>query len=244
MLRSSKELIGYVLHATDGSIGRVKDFYFDDEAWIIRYLIADTGTWLPGRKVLIIPDAVGKPEWVSHIFPVNLTKEQIKNSPSIDEEKPVSRQNEIELYEFYGWAPYWYTPGTAGQPGIPTPLPRPLVKREKFDPHLRSIKEVKGYHIHAIDNGIGHIDDFIVDDERWAIRYLVVDTRNWLPGKKVLIAPDWIERVNWEERKVNVTHDRETIKNSPEYDPTKSVNRECECRLYDYYGRPRYWENI
>ena len=242
MLRSSRELIGYVLNAKDGSIGRVKDFYFDDEAWLIRYMVADTGTWLLGRKVLIIPDMLCEPDWSRHIFPVKLTKDQIKKSPSIEKEKPVSRQNEIELLDFYGWAPYWATTGTAVQAAIPTLLPRSVIKRGKIDPHLRSIREVTGYNIHATDNGIGHVDDFIVDDKWWAIRYMVIDTRNWLPGKKVLISPDWIERVHWEERTVHINHDRETIKNSPEFDPSEPVNRECECRLYDYYGRPKYWE--
>jgi sporulation protein YlmC with PRC-barrel domain len=246
MLRSLKEVEGYTILATDGEVGSVEDFYFDDQYWTVRYLVVDTGGWLSGRRVLLTPLAVERPDWGTGTLPVALTKDQVENSPDIDLDKPVSRQREVGLHDHYGWAYYWAdlsTPATA----VTTPPPpamaeeRAETEREKGDPHLRSVDEVTGYDIQARDGEIGHVEDFIADDETWIMRYLVVDTRDWLPGKKVLVAPAWVRMVNWADADVHVDLLRETIKNSPEYDPAAPVNRAYEERLYDYYGRPRYW---
>ena len=241
MLRSIKSMFGYIILAKDGDIGKVHDFFFDDEKWTIRYLVVDTRYWLPGRKVLISPVALGQPDWDSMRFPVHLTKEQVENSPDIDTDKPFSRQQQIDLHTYYRWPPYWSIPI------IPPPLPisdttqETSVQRDKGDPHLRSTKEVTGYRIEATDGEIGHVEDFILEDKDWVIRYMVVDTKNWLPGRKVLISPQWIERVSWNEKKVHVDLSREAVENSPQYDEAAPVNREYEVRLYDYYGRPTYW---
>ncbi len=241
MLRSLQDLRGYILHATDGDIGEVDDFLFHDDDWTVRYLVVDTGTWLPGRKVLISPVALGHPEWETGRLPVNLSREAVENSPDIDLDRPVSRQREIELHNYYAWTPYWPSVemGDVG-PVIP---PANLVDTPgpKGDPHLRSVAEVCGYRIHASDGELGHVEDFIVEEGSWIIRYMVVDTRNWWPGKKVITSPGWITGIRWRDRKVCVNLSRETIRNSPEYDPAQPVNVEYEDRLYDYYGRPKYW---
>lgn len=244
MLRSVKSLIGYKIGATDDAIGSVDNFFFHDSSWIIRYLVVDTGNWLPGRKVLISPVAVEQPVTEVKMLPVSLTKEQVKNSPDINIDKPISRQAEIELYKHYDWTPYW----TAG--GLAAPITEPasgkkkqaaVAAKEKADPSLRDTQEVIGYHIHAIDGDIGHIEDFILEDENWIIRYLVVDTRNWLPGRSVLISPQWIEKISWSDSKVWIDLLKDQIKNSPKYDPSAPINQEYEARLYDFYGRPKYW---
>lgn len=246
MLRSIKNLTGATIGARDGEIGKVNSFLFDSESWVIRYLVVDTGKWLPGRKVLIAPMALGQPDWQSRVFPVNLTKEQIRNSPDIDTDKPVSRQREAELHTYYDWAPYWGTGyGIALPPGHRVEADRGAVAletAEQGDPHLQSTREVRGYHIHATDGEIGHVEDFIVSDEEWVIRYLVVDTGNWLPGRKVLIAPEWVRDIGWDEQEVWVDVAKESIENSPPYDETDPVNREYETQMYDYYGRPKYWK--
>jgi len=152
---------------------------------------------------------------------VHLTKKQIEDSPSLDSDKPVSRQFEEAYYGYYGWPWYWGGPYSWG----PSPFLvrdhegwQEVIHGEKtWDPHLRSTHDVTNHRIHAIDGEIGHVEDFIIDDETWAIRYLVVDTRNWWPGKKVLISPRWIERVSWNESKVFVNLSREKIRQSPEY---------------------------
>jgi hypothetical protein len=244
-----KGLIGYTLEARDGEIGRCQDFLFDDQYWTVRYMVADTRRWLPGRKVLISPISFDKPDWETQLFPVRLTQTQIKEAPDLDENAPVSRQYERSYHRYYGWPPYWAGDGlwgTAGHPGglygatAPEPV-REVSERESADPHLRSAEEVRGYHIQATDHEIGHVEDYIVDDVSWSIRYMVVDTRNWLPGKKVIISPSWIGFVDWGNRSVEVLLTREEVKESPEYDPLTPVNREYEVRLYDFYGRPKYW---
>jgi uncharacterized protein YrrD len=248
VLRSIKEVFGYQILATDGDVGKVDDFFFDDKTWTVRYLVVDTGGWLEGRKVLLIPAVLGEPKWEDRSFPVNITRDQVRHSPDVDLAKPVHRQHEIELHEYYSWVPYW----DSGVEGLMVPpiAVAPIVKekgrkkkkKEPGDPHLRSAREVIGYHIRAKDGEIGHVDEFIMEDALWVIRYLVVDTRNWLPGRKVLISPHWVDRLSWEEARVRVELDKKAIMNSPEYVPTAPVNRRYEERLYDYYGRPKYWD--
>jgi hypothetical protein len=246
MLRSIKELMGYKIEATDGEVGKIHDFFFDDEIWAIRYIVVDTGGWLKDRKVLLVPSAAGDPDWKNSTVPVRLTKEQVKESPEIDADKPVSRQAEVELHKHFDWTPYWIV----SVPGVVPPIPKEVkeeakkeAQKERVDPHLRSVKEVEGYHIQATNGGVGHVEQFIVDDTDWFIRYMVVDIRTRLIfWKKVLISPEWISRVSWTEVNVFVDLPKKIIKNSPEYNPSAPVNRQFEERLYDYYGRPRYWE--
>lgn len=245
MLRNIKNLFGYKIHAKDGIIGEVYDFFYDDEAWTVRYLVADIETWLLDRKVLISPEAFGQPEWELRYFPVKLTREQVKNSPDIDTHKPISRQHQIELHNYYGWPLYWHASGPYTIPPVPhiseMEPGKASNQEDERDSHLQSMREVKNYYIHAIDGEIGHVSDFLIDDKTWIIRYIVVDTGSWLPGKKILIAPLWIHKVCWEESKVYVDLPKEMIKNSPKYDPSIPVSREYEIALYEYYCRPKYW---
>ncbi len=247
MLSTAKTLKGYQLHALDGEIGQVKEFYFDDQHWTIRYLVAETGSWLASRQVLISPYALVSiiPEEGS--IAINLTKQQIEQSPDLDTNKPVSRQFENAYYGYYGWPLYWDGPYSWG----PYPYPeRPREKQQEITPleqgwdaHLRSTAAVLGHHIQALDGEVGHVTDFIVDDETWAIRYLIIDTHNWLPGKKVLVSPLWIESVSWLERKVFINLSRETIKRAPEYTEITLLNREYESGLHQHYNRAAYWVN-
>jgi hypothetical protein len=243
MLKSMTELMGYRMAATDGEIGKAHDFLFDDKEWSVRHLVVDTGRWLLGRLVLIAPQALGEADWESRRFPVSLTKDQIEKSPSADADKPVSRQHEIDLFRYYAWTPYWGggMMGLYTQPagvGVPEEAGKQV---DQGDAHLRSVRHVKGYYISAHDGEIGHIDDFIVEDETWVIRYVVADTRNWLPGRRVLVSPWWFKNINWADRKASTDLKRADIKNAPRYDPVAPVSREYEERLYDYYGRPKYW---
>ena len=249
MLRSLKALQGYTVVAKDGDIGKVYDFYFHDDTWVIRYLVADTGHWLPGRKVLLTTSALGRPNWAGFTFPVTLTREQVQKSPEIDTDKPVSRQQEAELHNHFGWPVYWMDPGDEAWPAPPpmTPVspatkPSEPLSEQHADPHLRSVREVTAYHIQASDGEMGHVEDFIVEDTLWIIRYMVVQAGKWFPAKKVLIAPEWLQKIRHSERKVDVSVTRESILNCPEFNPRAAVNREYEARLYDYYGQPAYWE--
>jgi len=254
MLRSVKELKGYKIEATDGDVGEVVQFYFDDDKWTVRYLVADTGGWLTGRNVLISPGALGKVDWNSRRLRVNMTRERVENSPGIDTERPVSRQHETAYHDYYGYPYYWTGPylwGPVAYPAYPplSPAGAPsavqeevaAASRQEEDVHLRSTQEVTDYYIEAGDGDIGHVEDFIIDDESWTIRYVVIDTRNWWPGKKVLVSPEWIRSVSWTDSKVHVDLSRDTIKNSPEFDPSAPVSRDYEKRLHNHYGRSEYW---
>lgn len=242
MLRSIKELRGYnIITKNRYIIGHVHEFYFDDQYWAVRYLVFDRGNWLLRRRVLISPVFLGKPDWNMRVFPLELTKKQVKKIYGIDRKKPVYHQHKVKLAKHYS-RPTVLTGPSKSMHEKNKQLKRSSKKKVKYDPHLRSTREVIGYRIHAMEGDIGHLDDFIVEDSSWIFRYLVVDTQNWLPGKKVLLAPNWSHEVDWEESKVRVNLNREHVKNSPEFDPSKPVNRELEVRLYDYYGRPKYWE--
>lgn len=245
MLSKAKTLKGYKLDSLDGEFGKVKEFYFDDQHWTIRYLVADTGNWLPGRQVLISPYALVAAIKAEQHLAVDLTKKQIEESPSLNSDKPVSRQFEEAYYGHYGWPMYWNGPYMWGvYPSIvrdPEERSKPTPGEKAWDRHLRSTDAVSGYEIQALDGEIGHVEDFIIDDETWAIRYLKVATRNWWPGKNVLVSPQWIERVSWSESKVFVNLSRETIKQSPEYTESSLLNRDYEVELFSHYQREGYW---
>jgi sporulation protein YlmC with PRC-barrel domain len=247
MLNSAKTLKGYKLHSRDGEIGSVKEFYFDDHHWTVRYLVADTGSWLTGRQVLLSPYALGAVDTAGKDIVVDLTKKQIEESPALEKHKPVSRQFEESYYGYYGMPMYWG--GMYGWGAYSFPV-RDRTKwkdsapgKAAWDPNLRSTYAVTGHHIQASDGEIGHVEDFIIDSESWAIRYLVVSTRNSWPGKKILISPRWIDRVSWNETKVFVGLSRDAIKKSPEYNEAALLNREYETNLHRHYNRPGYWDS-
>jgi hypothetical protein len=263
MLRNLKDFEHYKISATDGEIGQVKDFYVDDDSWVVRYLVVDAGSWLKSRKVLISPVSVMRPDWLAHTLRVSISRDQVKQSPDIDTHQPVSRQNEEQVLGFYGYPYYWQGTGMWGDDLYPYALspayagPRvsraePERQLEAYlrdertrhrndDPHLRSSREITGYDIHATDGDIGHVSGFLVDDETWAIRYLIVDTSNWWVGHKVLVAPPWIQGVNWGERSVTVDLSREAIRNAPPYDLKSDWQRDDELGLYAHHGRRGYW---
>lgn len=254
MLLSLNDIRGCDIKATDDEIGKASDFYFDDSAWVIRYLVVDTG-WIFGRKVLVAPDAVKGVDLKDDAVALSLTKKEIEEGPGIGTDLPVSRREEMALRQHYRWSNYWeiYPAGVGAAPLIP-PMgpgaagespeiaPKEAEMRERGDPNLRSAREVEGYTIQAKDGELGHVDDFIVEDGTWAIRYMVINTRNWLPGRQVVLAPDWAEGIDWAGRIVQVGMDRDTIKDSPTYDSDTPISREYEQAVYAHYGRKPYWE--
>jgi hypothetical protein len=245
MLVKAKTLRGYRLQSLDGPIGSAKDFYFDDRYWTIRYLVADTGNWLTGRKVLLSPYSLKGIDTVLEEISVHLTKSQIEGSPSIDADRPVSRQFEDSYYGYYGFPYYWGGPFMWGYYPHPQRDPNQWGVQEgkssDWDSHLRSTHSVSSYHLLASDGEIGHVEDFVIDDKTWAIRYLIVATNDFWPGKKVLISPQWIERVSWEESRVVIDLPRQTIKEAPEYTDGFLLTRDHEISLYGYYNRSGYW---
>jgi len=264
MLRRLHELLGYHINATDGEIGTVNDFYFDDQQWMIRYVVIDTGPWLFGRRLLVSTDVIGSIESLGELVNVNLTKEQVENSPDLDLEQPFTREQEIELHNYYGWPGYWTAMPLTGIAPMAPPVPIPVgttgaaaeayvaaesddavrptaADNRLLDPNLRSLNDVRGYYLEATDGDIGHVADFFAGENEWVIRYMEVDTRNWLPGKHVLVGIDWVTAIDWAARKVQVKVNREQVKNSPEYDPQAALDRAYESRLHEHYFFPTYW---
>jgi hypothetical protein len=249
MLIKAKDMRGLRLGARDGEIGKIKDFYFDDGNWVIRYLVADTGSWLVDRQVLISPHAVREIHSVpGRTVEVDLSRKQIEESPSIETDRPVSRQFEVQYYQYFNWPVYWSGPWEWGMTAVPgywgasgAEMP-PVSKEQGGDPHLRSGGEILHYTIQALNSHFGHVEDFILETQNWALRYLVVDTRNWWPGKRVLISPQWIGWVSWAEARVYIDLDRETVQRAPAYDPAAPLTRDYEKELFAYYGRVPYWE--
>jgi uncharacterized protein YrrD len=232
MLLNAKNLKGAAIVARDGAIGEIDDFYFDDEKWTVRYLVVDTGSWLFSRKVLISPISIEKADEGANQVIVNLTRDQVKDSPDIDTQKPVSRQHETAFMDYYGYPYYWGGPYLWGDAAFPATLSMPPAVKsqmaaaatarrreaeESCDERLRSVNEVNGYDIGAADGEIGHVDDFIIDDEDWAIRFIVIKTGGWLSGRKTLVAPRWIEGISWDESKMFVSLTRDQIASGPEY---------------------------
>jgi len=226
MLRSIKQLYGDKLGASDGEIGQVKDFYFDDQNWAVRYVVADTGSWLPGRQVLISPHSLGRLDQAGKVLRVNLTRKQIENSPSIESHKPVSRQYEEEYYRYFGWPYYWQGDGLWGLSGFPIlelpakPLPsEPATaigpQPERADAHLRSTQAVNGYHLQASDGRVGHVCDFMMDAQSWAIRQLVIKTGHRFSGQEVQIPTSKVDRISYPESTVFVNLTGEAVEQSP-----------------------------
>ena len=246
MLIKAKTLKGYKLDSKDGEVGKVKEFYFDDKHWTIRYLVADTGNWLTGRQVLISPYSLVSVNKVDENIGVNLTKKQIENSPALDTDKPVSQQFEEDYHGYYAWPTYWGGSDMWGDyPYIirdNKEFKATNQKKKSWDPHLRSSDAVIGNTIQAGDGDVGHVEDFIIDDLTWAIRYLVIDTSNWWAGKKVLVSPKWIDRISWDKKSVFVDLSCESIMKSPEYTDEILLTRDYESQLHRYYNRNIYWK--
>ena len=234
MRKNIDSMLGFSIMAIDGELGKVRDFYFDDENWTIRYMVVQTGSWLLGRKVLISFTSVKKVDFELSMFMVDLSCEQVRNSPDIDTEKPVCRQHEMELHEHYMLSPYWINSsesvlGMSSYPFTDGEVFEDEEDREEKpaasgeDQHLRSAKQVMGYLIHAVDGEIGHVKDFIVEINNWLITFFLVDTRNLLSGRKILLSTEKIERIEWADSEVYVSISRGDIINSPEFKLDKDL---------------------
>ncbi len=226
MLRSIKQLYGKKLEASDGDIGHVKDFYFDDQKWVVRYVIVDTGKWISGRLILLSPHAFGDLHQDGGVLLVNLTRQQIENSPPVESHKPVSRQYEEEFHRYYGWASYWDGGDLWGMGGFPGVLPLPSASapantagevHKDDDPHLRSTQAIVDYAIETEDGPIGKVTDFMMDNKSWAICHLVVETGHWFSGKEIVLSPDQIDRISYDDSTVFVSITKEAIQQAPEY---------------------------
>lgn len=231
--RVMKEIRGDAISARDGRIGSVKDVYFDDERWAVRYLVVDTGKWLPGRKVLISPASLAPAADDDDAIAANLTREQIEGAPGIDADKPVSRLYEEAHAQYFKYPYYWTGPYLWGHAPVPTPAlmaqaseegaESPAAREESAraearaaESHLRSTAEVVGYRIQASDGPLGHVEDLLVDNDNWAIDKMIVDTKEWLPGGHVLVSPSAVEGIDWHAREVRLRLTRAELRAASE----------------------------
>ncbi len=248
MLIAASAFTGFSIEALDGSVGHVKDLLFDDTTWKIRWLVIDTGHWLSGRRVLLHPSAISDIDHGAPALRFALTRAQIEASPDISQDEPVSLQMQHSLYAYYGWTPLWGA-SYFGANAIASPLSAPPyfgvelerdnretgLFADQGDPELRSAREITGYHLAATDGDIGHVDNLLIDDAAWGIRYLVVSTHNWWPGKQVLLSPFAVTGVTWAERRIAVDVTREQVKTSPTWDPVKMIDTYYQHHLHEHY---------
>ena len=264
MLSTATHLKHYAIHATDGIIGYVRDVYFDDHSWVVRYLVVETSGSLPVRKVLISPISVTRVDAMEHVLTLSITRQQVEDSPGIDTDKPISRGHERSVLGYYGYPNYWGAEGLWGagsfpsillnmsERGMATPPHRGAdIKRAQTiaeaglgsdaDIHLHSCREVAGYRIEAADGQVGQVKDFLLEELTWAIRYLVVNTSKWWSDHDVLVAVRWIHGVRWMDHTVTVALTCQAVKDSPAYDPERALDREQEAALFEHYGKAGYW---
>ncbi|MFN2329133.1 MAG: PRC-barrel domain-containing protein [Chromatocurvus sp.] len=234
-LRKLGDIEGYHLHARDGEVGTLRELYFDDRRWQTRYFVVETGSWLLGRDVLIVPSVVTGIDTEGKRLEVDLSREQIREAPPVETQLPVSQHYEQEYYRYYDWEPYWSGDPLFGPLPSASP-PGDQAPREPQNPHLRSSGEVLGYRILARDGEIGRVSDLVLEDTGWALRYFEVDIGNWLAGKYLLFAPAWIESIDWSTKDVVASLDREAIRTAPTYDPAQTISRDYELALYKHYG--------
>lgn len=251
--RSTSGLIGGKIESVDEEVcGKCRDFLFDDENWTIRYIVADTGSFLDRHEVLLSPFVFSNPEFGAYEsrLPTVLNKDWIEASPRLETDAPVSQQFEEELARHFNYPLYWSGAGLWGLSPYPTsevPSPDEMIRHEHEmeeirESRLRSCDEITSYRVFAGDEEIGKVDDFIVETKPWRIRYFVVDTGNWMRGRRVTLSPDWVDAISWTERVVRMDDFvRSVVEEAPTFDPATGINRDYEGALHDYYGRPRYW---
>ena len=227
MLHLAHKISGAAVRGTDGDIGTLEDFYFEEDRWTVRYLLVDTGKWFSGKRVLISPMSVSG-EWGRTGVPLSLTKDQVWNSPEFKEGDDLSPASESQILAYYGYPDYWGSASLWGSFDSPTALvtgvpvdAAPVAEKSGIDPegrNLRSVRKSTGYHLQARNGEIGHVDDFLIGEDSWRIRYLLVDTSNWIGGKSVLVGTDIVETVDRARGVLRVSDSREDIRLSPTYE--------------------------
>lgn len=253
MLHRMDKLIGLRIVASDGEVGSLHDLYFDNRRWAVRYLVVESGNWLEARKLLISPLAIESIDWDGGAVGVRLTRQQVRGSPDIDTQRPLSRHHEISYFNYYGYPDYMSGPllwGLTPFPVIPDDASLPLTTQaiadeaaahQPYESHLCSAADACGWQLQASDRSIGHVEDFILESGSWALRYLIVETSNWWNGRHVVVPVQWISRLDQDDSRVHVEVLSDDIRAAPEYDPAIELSRDYEIQLFGHYRRPGYW---
>ena len=250
MKLSLKEILGYNIETYDQVTGEIKDFLFDDEYWIIRYVDAGLGINLPDRRVLVPQTFLKETDWDTQNFKVTLSREGLATCPALDKFQPISRLYEEELNKHYRIANYWArnynSPNNEVDKMTHFNLPDQkfnaapkLIKENQMDTNLRSFNEILGYDILTPDGNLGCVEDLLIDSDNWEIISIILDTSKNQPwSKKVIIASTWIEEISYMDRQIKISLAIKEVENAPEYDPLAPVNEVLEKRFYNYLGKP------
>ncbi|GGD02692.1 hypothetical protein GCM10007216_36830 [Thalassobacillus devorans] len=261
MLYFASTLKNYNIQANDGELGKVKDLYFDDKKWTVRYLVADTRKWLPGKKVVVSPSGVKAVDTGEEVVHVENNKEDIRHNATLEEKQDFSYEKEMELSDTFGWKQYWAgeflwggyltpmdpveEPARAAEPQTTQEPPINDNVHDRKD-KLRSSESIKGEFKHGVVHGengkIGYIKDLMIDEGTWRIRYLLVDTSEWSTNERVLLSPDWLQSVDWLTNDFYIDLKLETIEDGPNYEKDQTVTKEFEEMIYRKYRKEPYWQ--
>lgn len=251
MILSIKDLFDYKLMTADGEAGEIKDALYDERDWVLRYVVVETGGWLSGRELLIPPSVLGAPDSARREFPVSMTRDQLSNSPPREAGEDITRRHEEDLYRYYGWEPYWVPEGAMGPlPGtvmVESPeeaaeTQTAVLEERHAEPRLRSIKDTLGFKVHGVDEDLGKVDNFLMDDETWDVRYVVLNTGGLFKSRRVPISVRWINNLDWENHALHLDLGKKDVHDSPDWDESLPLPRQYEVDLHSHYGRPGYWE--
>ncbi len=204
MYYTTETINGFRVMAEGGEVGRIHDCFFDESSRHIRYLVVRTGSWLLGRDVIIVPSHVRDLSLEDEQLTTDLTKDELKNSPDVDTEKPISRRREIEYLSYYGMPMYWGSMPGIPPTGAPTPPEAAPEDGDDTASELRSAREITGYALQSQDGPAGTIKDIVFSPETWAVTHLLVRTGGWFSGKEIAVAIKWVEEIDWSRAVVGV----------------------------------------
>lgn len=246
MRRSLKELLGYSIKATDGHHGDINDFLFDGNNWIINYIHADLGTIFKDKKVIIPRMFWKNPSWINQNFEVSLSIKDIENGPLIDEYLPVSKQYEKELLKHFDLQSHIMrfqsqsVLQTAGNIHLENAFTKSVSEDYENKGSLRSFREVCNYSIRTKDGFKGKLNDLIIDDSNWEVKYIIIDLNGSIPwSRKVLINVNWIERISYPKKSIKINLNSDSLLNSKDFNPNELVNTKKVTKRFDYLGRPK-----
>ncbi len=237
MLRSMKELFGYSVAAIDGSLGKLEDFLFDERSHDLRYLVADTGGWFDRRHLLVAPAAFGHTHWPARDFPVRISREQAAASPALVADAALSRRHEVALHSFFEWMPYWLSHSN----GVPTAHVAAPDGGDEAAPSLCRAARLIGYQAQGTDSEIGHVVDFLIDDDQWKVRDVIVDTESWGEPRTVIVSMALFRGIDAAAEKLLVGLTARLVRECPVFDPQAIAGSRSEVVFHDYLGRPRSW---
>lgn len=228
MLVNANDVLGYRIGVDGAPAAVLRDLLIGQDSATVRYLVTDSEAWLATSSVLLAPGVVVGIDRDQQMLQTGLDRALLDRAPGLPRGTPPGREHERRLHDHFGWTPYWDSAGDDPAGG-------------DRDEQLLSARHLIGFYAQAVDGAVGHVEDLIVDLQAWQVRYLEIDTRNWVPGRRVLVAPGWLHAIDRPNRTVALDLSRELVRSSPPYDRKAPLDRSLEENLYRHYGRTGYW---